>query len=102
MAKTTLVWTTNATTDLSEIGAFIARDSSAKAIEFTQRLFDSTVQLENFPLSGPLCPEDTSCRQLSLEGYRIIYEISENGVSVLTIISPGLNAARAIASAKKL
>ena len=101
MAKTTLVWTTNAKNDLSEIGAFIAKDSVDRAVEFTQRLFDSTVQLETFPLSGPLCPEDASCRQLSLEGYRIIYEISENGIFILTIISPGLNAIRAIASAKK-
>ena len=101
MAKTKVVWTTNAKIDLSEIGSYIAQDSSARVVEFTQRLFDSTVQLEDFPLSGPLCPEDPTCRQLAMEGYRIIYEVSEIGIDVLTIIPPGREAVRAVASAKK-
>lgn len=101
MAKVKVAWTTNARIDLSEIGSYIAQDSSARAVDFTQRLFDSTIQLEDFPLSGQLCPEDPTCRQLVLDGYRIIYEVSEKGVDVLTIISPGLDAVRAVASAKK-
>ena len=101
MAKTAVVWTANAKFDLSEIGSYIAEDSPVRAVEFTQRLFESTVQLQNFPMSGPLCEEDPTCRQLTLEGYRIIYEISEKGIYVLTIISPGRDAVRAIESVKK-
>lgn len=101
MAKISVVWTTNAKFDLSDIGSYIAEDSPTRAVEFTQRLFEVTVQLQDFPMSGPFCPEDPTCRQLTLEGYRIIYEISEKGIDVLTIISPGLDAVRAIESAKK-
>ncbi len=101
MAKTTVVWTDNAKFDLSDIGSYIAQDSPVRAVDFTQRLFDSTVQLEIHPLRGQICPEDPTCRHLVLEGYRIIYEVSEKGVDVLTIISPGLDSVRAIASAKK-
>jgi addiction module RelE/StbE family toxin len=101
VAKTKVVWTTNARVDLTEIGSFIAQDSLARAIEFTQRLFESTIQLEDFPLSGSHCLADPTCRQLVVENYRIIYEVSTHGIDVLTIISPGRDAARAVASAKK-
>ena len=94
MAKTAVVWTDNAKQDLSEIGSYIAKDSRARAVDFTQRLFDSTVQLEDFPLSGPPCPEDPTCRQLVLDGYRIIYEVTKERSDVLTVISPGLDATR--------
>ena len=101
MAKTTVVWTDNAKEDLSEVGSYIAKDSLTRAVDFTQRLFDSTAQLEDFPLSGPPCPEDPACRQLVLDGYRIIYEVTEKRIDVLTVISPGLDATRVLSSIKK-
>lgn len=101
MAKAKVVWTTNAKEDLSEIGAYIAQDSLARAVDFTQRLLESTVQLESFPLSGPFCPEDPTCRQIVLDGYRIIYEVTERGIGILTLVPPGQSPLRAVTSAKK-
>ena len=91
MAKTKVVWTSKARNDLDNIGDYIAKDSVTRAIDFTDRLFNSTVRLENFPLSGSICSEDATCRQVVLDGYRVIYEVTDRGVDVLTIISPGQN-----------
>ncbi len=100
MAQTKIIWTATALDALEAIGLYIAQDAPERAVTFTDTLYDSTLQLEEFPLSGGLCPEDPACRQIVVEGYRIIYEISQKQVEVLTIISPGQDAER-ILSAKK-
>ena len=94
MAKTKVIWTAAARANLDRIGDYIAEDSPTRAVDFSLRLFDSTVQLEDFPLSGTECPEDPTCRQIVVEGYRIIYEISGEKIDVLAIISPGQDAKR--------
>jgi plasmid stabilization system protein ParE len=73
------------------IGDYIAKDAPERAIEFTDRLLESTSRLTKFPLSGSLCPEDTSCRQIIVNGYRVVYEITASGVEVLTVLGPGQN-----------
>lgn len=84
-------WTENALTAVEAIGDYIALDAPEKAINFTERLLESTIHLEQFPLSGSVCKEDPSCRQVIVNGYRVIYEITDRGIEVLTVITPGQN-----------
>ncbi len=92
MAEVKVSWTETALKAVEAIGDYIAKDAPERAIEFTDRLLESTSRLRKFPLSGSLCPEDSSCRQIIVNGYRVIYEITTSGVEVLTLISPGQNA----------
>lgn len=89
MAKVKIYWTESALKAVKAIGNYIAKDSPERAIEFTNRLLESTFRLEDFPMSGSICAEDTSCRQVVVAGYRVIYELTERGVEVLSVIGPG-------------
>jgi len=89
MAKVKVYWTQTALKAVEAIGDYIAKDSPEKAIEFTDRLLESTSRLEDFPMSGSTCTEDPSCRQVVVAAYRVIYEATERGVEVLTVIAPG-------------
>ena len=91
MAKVKVYWTETALKVVEAIGDYIAQDAPEKAIEFTDRLLESTTRLEKFPMSGSICTEDASCRQVVVAGYRVIYELTEHGIEVLTVIAPGQN-----------
>jgi plasmid stabilization system protein ParE len=101
VAKTKVIWTENARQILNDIGLYIAQEGSVeRAVDFTQRLYDSTVRLQEFPLSGGPVPEDLSCKQVVVDGYRIVYQVTEHGAEVLTIISPGRDAVRMLSKEK--
>jgi addiction module RelE/StbE family toxin len=89
VAEVKVYWTETALKAVEAIGDYIAKDAPERAIEFTDRLLESTSRLTKFPLSGSLCAEDSSCRQVIVGGYRVIYEITASGVEVLTVITPG-------------
>ena len=91
MAKVKVYWTQTALNAVEAIGNYIAQEAPEKAIEFTDLLLESTTRLEKFPLSGSVCREDFSCRQVVVTGYRVIYELTEHGIEVLTVIAPGQN-----------
>lgn len=91
MAKVKVYWTETALKAVEAIGDYIGKDAPERAIEFTNRLLESTSRLEDFPMSGSTCTEDASCRQVVVAGYRVIYESTERGVEVLTVIAPGRN-----------
>ena len=91
MAKVKVYWTETALIALEAIADHIAKDSPARAIEFTDRLLESTSRLEDFSLSGSVSSEDASCRHVIVEGYRVIYELTERRVEVLSIVVPGQN-----------
>lgn len=101
MAQTKVIWAPSALARLEEIAEFIARDFPSRAIDFVERLLESTDQLERYPLSGGVCPEHPVCRQLIVDGYRIIYEPSEASVDILTILAPGQDYERLLAEIKK-
>lgn len=91
MAKVKVHWTETALKAVESIGDYIAKDAPERAIEFTDRLLASAARLEAYPLSGSTCPEDASCRQVVVQGYREIYESTERGVEILAVIAPGQN-----------
>ncbi len=94
MAKTEVIWSPSALERLVNITDYIAKDAPIRAADFAERLLEATAHLENFPLSGSVCAENPACRRIIMQGYRIIYEASENRVEITTIISPGQYSSR--------
>jgi toxin ParE1/3/4 len=84
-----ITWSLQALADISEIGLFIERDSAQYAEVIVNRLYSSVDRLTQFPLSGRQVPEleMKSMRELIVEGYRMIYEIEQDSIGIVTVIS---------------
>ncbi len=82
-----VVWSPLAVMRVEERARQIAREAPAAARKWTNRMFDRTAQLADFPMSGRVVPElerdDT--RELIEGDYRIIYRVSEGRVAVFTV-----------------
>ncbi|MBI4198904.1 MAG: type II toxin-antitoxin system RelE/ParE family toxin [Chloroflexi bacterium] len=83
-----IVWSRVARDDLKAIVSYIRTDSPAYAKSFALRLRSRVIQLEGFPDSGRLVPEDPThtYRELIFGNYRIVYRHDGGTVTVLTII----------------
>ena len=81
-------WTTPAKSDLREIHDYIARDSKFYAQKVTQTIVSRSEKLNDFPEIGRIVPEigDHSIREVFVYSYRLIYEISPNGVQILALV----------------
>ena len=85
----TIVITESAYEDMEDIESYISQDSPAIARKFIVRIFDKIDQLYQFPESGKFVPEikDHSIRELLLNKYRIIYQLTDNSkINVLRIV----------------
>jgi plasmid stabilization system protein ParE len=74
-------WTEPALDDMTGIQAYIAKDSLYYARQFTERIFDASEKLEDFPELGRTVPEaggTEHIRELLFQSYRIIYLESAN------------------------
>lgn len=82
-----LRWTAQALADLEAIGDFIARDARPFAQVFVDRVFEAVKRLETFPRSGRVVPEveREDIREIIFGSYRIVYLVSEDEVSILTV-----------------
>jgi len=80
-------WTSQALADLEAIGDFIARDAQSFAQVFVDRVFGSVDRLAVFPRSGRIVPEigQENIREIVFGNYRIVYLVSEDDVSILTV-----------------
>lgn len=81
--------TESAYNDLEDIELYIAQDSPAIARKFIGHIFDKIYQLHSYPYSGKPVPEinDKSIRELLLNKYRIIYQVTVSGdVNVLRVV----------------
>ncbi len=74
--------------DLKQIHDYIASDSKFYAKKVTQSIVEKTENLEDFPKMGRVVPEigDENVRELFVYSYRVIYEISLDGIEILAII----------------
>lgn len=86
-------WTDRALQRLLQIHDYIAADAPTTANEFCDLLIKATEQLETFPFSGALLPEDAAYRHLVVAQYRIVYRIAEDAVYVMTIVSDSIRQA---------
>lgn len=85
MAK--IVWSNYALADLNEIAEFIALDSPRYAQITVEKLYHKVEILKTHPKIGRIVPEleRETVRELIEGNYRIIYEISSDQISVLTV-----------------
>lgn len=84
-----IIWSEMALQRVSDIGIFIASDSPARASQFVDQLLASVGRLSKFPYSAPLTPENPAFRQIVFQKHRLIYRVTEKGVEIVTVISPG-------------
>jgi len=81
-------WSHDSIEDLKEICRFIALDSPYYAKLLNDRIFEMVEHLELFPQMGRHVPEtdDPTVRELLYKSYRIIYQIKEGYLEIITVI----------------
>jgi addiction module RelE/StbE family toxin len=81
-------WSKDAIDDLKEIYKFIALDSPYYANILKDRIFEMVEHLELFPEMGRRVPEsdDPTVRELIYKNYRIIYQIRQGYLEIITVI----------------
>ena len=86
MAK--IKWSHDSIEDLKEICRFIALDSPYYANLLRDRIFEMVEHLELFPELDRHVPEsdDPTVRALIYKSYRIIYQIKEGYLEIITVI----------------
>ncbi|HCE43544.1 MAG TPA: type II toxin-antitoxin system RelE/ParE family toxin [Lentisphaeria bacterium] len=91
-------WTESAVEDLKGIKYYIAKDSEYYAINFTDRIISSVEKLSSLPEMGRKIPEadENNIREIILRPYRIIYQIQEDSINIITIV----NSARDLSNPK--
>jgi addiction module RelE/StbE family toxin len=85
MAK--VVWSPRAIKDINEIAEYIAKESLQYAKAQVKLFIELAEGLEDHPHRGRVVPElgMNNIRQVLCGHYRIIYEISEETVGILTV-----------------
>jgi len=76
-----IIWAEPAWRDLETAADFIGRDSESYASAFVQRVMESATFLTEFAEIG-----DETIRELLVNPYRLIYEISDDQVLILALI----------------
>lgn len=74
--------------DLESIYEYIRRDSEYYAASFIERLIDAGETLSSFYNRGRVVPEKKkeNIREIFINEYRLIYEITKYEVRILTVI----------------
>jgi plasmid stabilization system protein ParE len=72
---------------VSEIAQYIANDNPIAADKWVDAIFKAVERLEIFPESGRYVPEicKKDIREVIYGHYRIIYKVSSDEVSILTV-----------------
>ena len=83
-----LIWTEPALDDLDAIFDFISKDSEYYANSFVNEIIDYAEKVQNFPELGRIIPEYglENIRELIFQSYRIIYQLSNERILILTVI----------------
>jgi addiction module RelE/StbE family toxin len=83
-----IVWTEEALSDLEAIGAYFERTSPQYASAVVGRLYSSVEQLVEYPKIGRKVPEidHESLRELIVEDYRIVYQLQEERIEIVTVL----------------
>ena len=83
-----LIWTKPALADLEAIYDYIAKDSEYYASSFLGEIIQQPEKLIDFPEMGRIVPEADrkDIRELIFQNYRIIYQIENKNIIILTVI----------------
>ncbi len=81
-------WSAEAVDRLRELTTFIAKDSPKAAREVAARLLLRSRVLAEPPLSGRRLPEfpDSSLRELLERPYRLIYQVTDRGIEIVSVM----------------
>jgi toxin ParE1/3/4 len=79
-----VIWTDEAIADLSQLVAFIAKETPAAAVKLGEALIQKSMILESHPRLGRMLrePRKDSLRELIISPYRLIYEIDDAASAV--------------------
>jgi len=82
-----IVWTQEALDRLSDIEDFISKDSPQRAARFINYLVQRGEGVSKNPRIGRVVPEisNPDVREIIAKKYRIVYEIQENKIEILTV-----------------
>jgi len=85
--RATILWAAQALDDLTDIHGYIARTSPHYAAVVASRIVAAIDRLIEFPESGRVVPEqnDFHVRELIEGSYRIVYEVRDDRVEILTV-----------------
>ncbi len=83
-----VVWTAEAISDLQAVGEYFERTSSQYASTIVERLYESAERLKEHPKIGRKVPEigHESVREIIVEGYRLVYQVTEHRIEVITVL----------------
>jgi len=83
-----VIWMHQTYEDLDSICEFISRDSVYYASSFLDRILKAGDSLDKFYKRGRIVPEKdkNNIREIFVGDFRIIYEITENTINILTVI----------------
>jgi len=83
-----IFWSKQARSDLRAIRDFISRDSEYYALLQTKRLIERVEHIAGSPMKGHPVHEfpELNLRETHQENYRIIYDVKEEELQVVTIV----------------
>ena len=83
----TINWSAKAAADIESIAEYIGRDSLANAASQVRMIIERTSVLVNYPELGRIVPElpGSAYRQIPAGRYRIIYQLKEDDVYIITV-----------------
>lgn len=84
-------WSLTTSGDLQELEDFIARDSVLHAVNFINRIVEVAGKLRSTPQLGRVVPEfgREDLRELLFRGYRIVYLLKDDAVTILRVVHGG-------------
>ena len=79
-----VIWRDSALDDIERIRLTIAQDSTGRAAEFVNRIFEASERLALFPRSGRIIPnlERPDVREIIVRPYRVIYRVDPDAVRI--------------------
>ncbi|HDH31482.1 MAG TPA: type II toxin-antitoxin system RelE/ParE family toxin [Candidatus Wolfebacteria bacterium] len=82
-----IIWSPLALERIKEISEYISRDNLSAAENWVLTIFEKVKKLQDFPQIGRVVPEVErhEIRELIYGKYRILYRISEDFISILTV-----------------
>lgn len=88
-----ILWTQKAEKQLTQIHEFIAEDSPYYAAQTVDQIVLRADSISRFPNKGRKVPEisDDSIREVFQHPYRIIYQIKEPNILILSILHQARN-----------
>lgn len=82
-----IIWSPQAEDDLVENNKYIARENHDAARVIVNNIYESRKGIKEFPTQGRVVPEigQKDIREIFCGSYRIIYQIEEKRILILTI-----------------